>query len=102
MRRISKAVVAASLAIATVGLTAPASQAATAGASERGTSGCFNWSYSEGTSTTTVYWHNTCNKKAQLFIWWKNGAVDQMKRVDAGAHAKGHIKHAGSVKSIEA
>ncbi|MEW9518917.1 hypothetical protein [Streptomyces tubercidicus] len=104
MRRISKAVVAASLAIATLGLTAPASQAASASADDmhRGSSGCFNWSWSDGTSTSTVYWHNTCNKKAQLFIWWKNGAVDQMKRVDAGAHGKGHIKHAGTVKSIEA
>ncbi|MET9291916.1 hypothetical protein [Streptomyces sp. NPDC003077] len=104
MRRISKAVVAASMAVATLGIAAPASQAATAGADDmhRGRSGCFNWSWADGVSTTTVYYHNTCNKKASLYIWWKNGAVDQMKRVDAGPGGSGHIKHVGTVKSIDA
>lgn len=35
---------------------------------ERGKDGCFNYSYERGWSTTTVYYHNTCNSRKQIMI----------------------------------
>ncbi|WP_326695214.1 hypothetical protein [Streptomyces sp. NBC_01766] len=66
-----------------------------------GRSGCFNWSWGDGVSTTTVYCHNVCNHSAAIGIWWHEGTVDSMRSATVESGGKGRIGHAGSVKSIE-
>lgn len=73
---------------------------AAADAKHTGRSGCFNWSWADGVSTTTVYYHNICDKKATINIWWKDGKVEYMKADTVAADGKGHLKHTGDVKSI--
>ncbi|WP_152627311.1 hypothetical protein [Streptacidiphilus melanogenes] len=65
-----------------------------------GSSGCFNWSWADGITSTTVYYHNTCNYTATLDIWWKTGSVQSLHAVTAKAGAKGSIKENGSISSI--
>ncbi|MGW6985080.1 hypothetical protein ACWGE1_37440 [Streptomyces sp. NPDC054932] len=99
MRRISSIAVTAGLVLATAGLSSPAYAAADG--MHRGKSGCFNWSWADGISTTTVYYSNTCDKTASMNIWWQDGAISKMKKVTAGAGAKGSIKNTGTVKRID-
>ncbi|KUL27096.1 hypothetical protein [Streptomyces regalis] len=99
MRNIAKAAaVTASVLLAGVAVATPA-QAATK-AKHEGRSGCFNYSWGDGVSTTTVYYHNICNHKATINIWWKDGAVDYMKADTVKADGKGSMKHTGDLKSV--
>ncbi|MFD9005149.1 hypothetical protein ACFV0T_30080 [Streptomyces sp. NPDC059582] len=99
MRSIAKVAVTASVLLAGLAVATPAQAAADS--KHTGRSGCFNWSWADGVSTTTVYFHNICDKKATINIWWKDGRVDVMRAATVAADGKGHIKHAGSVKSID-
>ena len=65
-----------------------------------GTSGCFNWSWSDGNITTTVYYHNVCGSTETLDIWWKTGSTYTLHAVTAGAGVHGSIKESGSIYSI--
>ncbi|MBX7468197.1 MULTISPECIES: hypothetical protein [Streptomyces] len=67
----------------------------------RGSSGCFNWSWADGVSTTTVYFHNTCNYTSTINIWWRQGGSDYMRASTVAADGKGSLWHDGSVKSIQ-
>lgn len=97
-----KAAVAASLVAGSVAIAAPA-QAATATpmSMHRGTSGCFNWSWADGVSTTTVYFHNTCNYTSTINIWWQQGSSTYMRASTVGPDGKGSLWHDGSVRSID-
>ncbi|NUP67579.1 MAG: hypothetical protein HOW71_36020 [Nonomuraea sp.] len=100
MRSMAKVAVTASVLLAGMAIATPA-QAATASAQDTGRSGCFNYSYSEGISTTTVYFHNICNETSTINIWWKEGGVEYMKAATVPADGKGHLKHGGSIKEID-
>ncbi|WP_327730572.1 hypothetical protein OG250_36535 [Streptomyces sp. NBC_00487] len=99
MRSIAKIGVTATALLAT-GLALATPAQAAADAKHTGRSGCFNWSWADGVSTTTVYYHNICDKKATINIWWKDGKVEYMKADTVAADGKGHLKHTGDVKSI--
>ncbi|WP_326584092.1 hypothetical protein OG889_37125 [Streptomyces sp. NBC_00481] len=100
MRSIAKIGVTATALLAT-GLALATPAQAAADAKHTGRSGCFNWSWADGVSTTTVYYHNICDKKATINIWWKDGKVEYMKADTVAADGKGHLKHTGDVKSID-
>jgi hypothetical protein len=99
MRYIAKVGVTATALLAT-GLALATPAQAAADAKHTGRSGCFNWSWADGISTTTVYYHNICDQKATINIWWKDGKVEYMKADTVRAGGKGHLKHTGDVKSI--
>ncbi|MFF3155034.1 hypothetical protein [Streptomyces sp. NPDC057910] len=61
----------------------------------RGSSGCFNWSWADGVSTTTVYFHNTCNYTSTINIWWRQGGSDYMRASTVAADGKGSLWHDG-------
>ncbi|WP_133913349.1 hypothetical protein [Streptomyces sp. NBC_00582] len=89
----------ASVLLAGIAIATPAQAAADS--KHTGRSGCFNWSWADGISTTTVYFHNICDHKATINIWWKDGAVEYMKAATVAADGKGNLKHTGDVKSID-
>lgn len=90
--------------VLTVGLgaafTLPA-QAATMSpmSTHRGSTTCFNWSWADGNTTATIYYHNTCSTTKHLCVWWKDGQENNMHRVTAAGDAKGHLKEPGTIKS---
>lgn len=103
MRKIwgSAAVLAATAAMVLVGSGAAmaASPSAVAPMSKHtGTSGCFNWSWADGTITTTVYFHNTCPHKEVIAISWSGGGY-ATATIQAGA--KGHGSGLGHVVAID-
>ncbi|MGW2238754.1 hypothetical protein [Streptomyces sp. NPDC001759] len=63
----------------------------------RGSSGCFNWSWADGTTTTTIYYHNTCSTTKHLCVWWKDGQENNLHRITAGGDEKGHLKEPGTI-----
>ncbi|MFJ9542012.1 hypothetical protein ACIRPX_32790 [Streptomyces sp. NPDC101225] len=65
----------------------------------RGSSGCFNWSWADGTATSTIYYHNTCSTTEHLCVWWKDGKENNLHRITARGGAKGHLKESGTIKS---
>ncbi|GLV84127.1 hypothetical protein Slala03_38160 [Streptomyces lavendulae subsp. lavendulae] len=102
MRRISRisgVAVTTGVALAAMGLSSPAYAAAES--MHRGTTGCFNWSWADGVSTTTVYYSNTCDRTASINIWWQDGSTSRMKKVTAGAGEQGSVKNSGTVKRID-
>ncbi|WP_377268263.1 hypothetical protein [Peterkaempfera sp. SMS 1(5)a] len=102
MKRFAKIVTAAAMTVGACAVAVPA-QAATAvpQSTHRGTAGCFNWSWADGTTTTTIYYHNTCGKSADLCVWWRDGKFDDLHRITAGAGVHGHRKETGAISSIE-
>ncbi|MFD8913821.1 hypothetical protein [Streptomyces sp. NPDC059575] len=102
MRALLKTAVATSVLLAGLAVATPAQAAQmSAAADHSGRSGCFNWSYGDGISTTTVYYHNICSHTATINIWWKDGQFEDMLADSVKADGKGHLKHTGSVKSID-
>jgi hypothetical protein len=101
MRMLGKTVAAAALAVGMSAAFALPAQAATAApmSTHRGTSGCFNWSWADGTTTTTIYYHNTCSTTKHLCVWWKDGQVNSLHRITAGGDEKGHLKKPGTIIS---
>lgn len=63
-----------------------------------GTAGCFNWSWADGDVTTTVYFHNTCDRTEWIDITWTHGGGEYTAPYLAGT--KDSFKDYGSVKSI--
>jgi hypothetical protein len=64
-----------------------------------GSTGCFSWSWSDGNVSTTVYYHNTCGRSAQIGIRWRFDSDIQWYTV--GANQKGHASGNGAVMSID-
>lgn len=96
---LGKTMAAAALAVGLSAAFALPAQAATAApmSTHRGSSGCFNWSWADGTTTTTIYYHNTCSTTKHLCVWWKDGQENNLHRITAGADAKGHLKEPGTI-----
>ncbi|GHD94298.1 hypothetical protein [Streptomyces naganishii] len=101
MRSMAKIAVTASMLLAGVAVATPAQAATASSGLTKGRSGCFNYSYGDGISTTTVYFHNICKTEATINIWWKDGKVEYMKAATVPADGKGHLKHTGSIKEID-
>ncbi len=101
MRSMAKAAVTASVLLAGMAIATPAQAATASSGLTKGTIGCFNYSYGDGISTTTVYFHNTCKTTATINIWWKDGKVEYMRAATVKAGGKGHLKHTGSIKEID-
>jgi hypothetical protein len=104
MKRISKFVAVAAITLGACGTLSIPAQAATpntvvAKSKHTGTSGCFNWSWADGTSTTTIYYHNTCSTTKHLCVWWKSGNTDTLHKLTAAGGAKGHRKEDGTIIS---
>ncbi|MEU3711878.1 hypothetical protein [Streptomyces catenulae] len=62
----------------------------------RGSTGCFNWSWADGTVTTTVYWHNTC--KTSHFLRVRFG--DTGHCFQTAGHKKAHATFGAPPSSI--
>ncbi|MFI7405894.1 hypothetical protein ACIBW9_36425 [Streptomyces sp. NPDC049541] len=101
MKIFGKSVAAVALTVGMSAAFALPAQAATASpmSTHRGTSGCFNWSWADGTTTATIYYHNTCNTTRDLCVWWRDGSVHRLHRLTAAADAKGHRKENGTIES---
>ncbi|MFJ2193130.1 hypothetical protein ACIOJE_35175 [Kitasatospora sp. NPDC087861] len=98
-RRLTAGLAAAAL---LTGLTAPSAEAATPErrGMHRGTDGCFNWSWDDGGwSSTTVYWHNTCDRAEKLAIAWKWTGLE-VSRITVPADGKGHQARRSEPESI--
>jgi hypothetical protein len=61
-----------------------------------GTAGCFNWSWADGTVSTTVYFHNTCSHSEVIAISWSGG------HYVSGSIAAGEKAHAQGVGHVVA
>ncbi|WP_330231709.1 hypothetical protein OHA40_03940 [Nocardia sp. NBC_00508] len=59
----------------------------------RGEAGCFAWSWADGNTTTTVYWHNRCSTEKTLLIEWLGPAAPSRHVVPGDG--KGHEKTSG-------
>jgi hypothetical protein len=67
-------------------------------AKHTGTSGCFNWSWADGTVSTTVYFHNTCPFAEEITISWSGGHFVAGK---IAANGKGNAQGVGHVIAID-
>lgn len=85
------AVAAAAAAILAVSASTPAMAATSADASplsyHSGSTGCFSWSWTDGSVTWTVYYHNTCSGKSGLEV--RTGAFTT-ECIKASGGAKGN------------
>ncbi|MEU4303683.1 hypothetical protein [Kitasatospora aureofaciens] len=55
----------------------------------RDTDGCFVYSYDPGWATTTVYFHNRCDKAHYIKIVWKWSGL-KASRIRVDGDGKGH------------
>ncbi|MGW3122967.1 hypothetical protein ACWDBW_38630 [Streptomyces sp. NPDC001107] len=99
--RIRKAALACSLAVAATAFATPA-QAATLTplSTHRGTSGCFNWSWADGNTTATIYYHNTCKSTKQLVVTWETGLIKTAITFKVPGNHKGHDKEDGTIVKV--
>lgn len=93
------AAMASAAALIAVGATAvPASAAEMQPMSKHtGSAGCVNWSWADGWTTTTVYYHSTCSQ-----TWWVNVEFnhDTTKSDLVAPGGKGSLKGTGSFKDM--
>ncbi|MES9537620.1 MULTISPECIES: hypothetical protein [unclassified Actinomadura] len=67
----------------------------------RGVAGCFAWSYGDGNSSVTVYWHNRCKTKHKLQIKYSLSWTTKTYKTSVKADGKGHKKfQTASIVSI--
>lgn len=90
-------VVAASAALVLAG-SATALATVTPMSKHTGTAGCFNWSWADGTISTTVYFHNTCTDTETITISWSQG---HFVAGDIAPNGKGHAQGTGHVIAID-
>ncbi|MFC5834110.1 hypothetical protein [Nonomuraea insulae] len=68
----------------------------------RGVAGCFAWSYGDGNSSVTVYWHNRCKTKHKLKIKYSLSWTTKNYTAVVGGNGKGHKKfQTASIVSIK-
>ncbi|MFF4960790.1 hypothetical protein [Streptomyces sp. NPDC001222] len=83
-------IAASSVAILSITAATPASAATmSADAVHRGSIGCFNFSWGDGSVTWTIYYHNTCNVKSAI-AGTTNGLVNNKWCADVAADGHGH------------
>ncbi|MBG0831066.1 hypothetical protein HS041_25225 [Planomonospora sp. ID67723] len=91
-------VAAASLAAAGLGVGAAAPASAEV---HRGVAGCFAWSWGDGNTSVTVYWHNRCDDKRKLNIKYSLGWTTKSYTAVVGGDGKGHKRfQTASIVSI--
>ncbi|MFD9130765.1 hypothetical protein [Kitasatospora sp. NPDC059571] len=103
MRRTAKTAAVAAIAAASILGTSGAAGAAEVSprSYHSGTSGCFNWSWSDGNVSATVYYHNVCSSTQTIDIWWRTGSVRTLRAISVGADGHGSHKENGTVDSIQ-
>ncbi|MGV9993318.1 hypothetical protein [Streptomyces sp. NPDC003374] len=83
-------VAAGSAALLGLAAVTPASAATMSAASvHRGSVGCFNYSWGDGSATYTIYYHNTCNVRSAI-AGTTNALFNNKWCATVGAGAKGH------------
>ncbi|WP_067804076.1 hypothetical protein [Actinomadura formosensis] len=88
----TRAAVIATAAVATAGLGVGVGATPAMAKVHRGVSGCFAWSYGDGNTSVTVYWHNRCKRREKLRIVYSLGWTNKTYRKVVGSNAKGHKK----------
>ncbi|MEU7743146.1 hypothetical protein [Nonomuraea sp. NPDC049158] len=95
------AVVAASSVVVT-GLGVGVGAAPAAADVHRGVSGCFAWSWGDGNTSVTVYWHNRCGNKRKLKIKYSLGWTNKNYTAVVKSDGKGHKRfQTASIVSIK-
>ncbi|MEV6027281.1 hypothetical protein [Streptomyces sp. NPDC052036] len=83
-------IAAGSVAILSITAATPASAATmSADSVHRGSVGCFNYSWGDGSATYTIYYHNTCNVKSAI-AGTTNALFNNKWCADVAADGKGH------------
>jgi hypothetical protein len=95
------AVVAAASAVA-VGLGAGLGATPASAGVHRGVAGCFAWSWGDGNTSVTVYWHNRCKTKHKITIKYSLGWTTKTYSANVAGDGKGHKKfQTASIVSIK-
>jgi hypothetical protein len=99
----TRAAVIAAATVATAGLGVGIGAAPASAAVHRGVAGCFAWSWGDGNTSVTVYWHNRCSTKHKLKIKYSLGWTTKTYTAIVGhVHANGHKKfQTASIVSIK-
>jgi prepilin-type processing-associated H-X9-DG protein len=83
-------IAAGSVAILGIAAGTPASAAtASADSVHRGSVGCFNYSWADGSATYTIYYHNTCTVKSAI-AGTTNAVFNNKWCANVAADGKGH------------
>jgi hypothetical protein len=97
----TRAAVIATAAVATAGLGASVGAAPASASVHRGVAGCFAWSWGDGNTSVTVYWHNRCKTAHKLKIKYSLGWTYKTYSANVKANGKGHKKfQTASIVSI--
>lgn len=92
----------AAASVATAGLGIGVGAAPASASVHRGVAGCFAWSWGDGNTSVTVYWHNRCRTRHLLKIKYSLGWTDRNYTAKVSANGKGHHKfQTASVVSIK-
>ncbi|GAA2205872.1 hypothetical protein GCM10009850_013300 [Nonomuraea monospora] len=68
----------------------------------RGVAGCFAWSWGDGNTSVTVYWHNRCRTKHKITIKYSLSWTYKTYTATVGGGGKGHKKfQTASIVSIK-
>ncbi|NJP89416.1 hypothetical protein HCN51_08155 [Nonomuraea sp. FMUSA5-5] len=68
----------------------------------RGVAGCFAWSWGDGNTSVTVYWHNRCTTKHKITIKYSLSWTYKTYTATVGGDGKGHKKfQTASIVSIK-
>ncbi|MEV6429048.1 hypothetical protein [Nocardia sp. NPDC051463] len=74
--KLAAILVAAALSVAALAGSAQAEQE-TSGARHEGVADCIQWWWTDnGTSTTTIHWHNLCPSSQTLMVSWQNNRTN--------------------------
>ncbi|MBO2457154.1 hypothetical protein [Actinomadura violacea] len=97
----TRAAVIATAAVATAGLGVGVGAAPASASVHRGVAGCFAWSWGDGNTSVTVYWHNRCKTTHKLKIKYSLSWTYKTYSTNVKANAKGHKKfQTASIVSI--
>jgi hypothetical protein len=97
----TRAAVIGAAAIVATGLGTGLSATPASAAVHRGVAGCFAWSWGDGNSSVTVYWHNRCPRTHRLKIKYSLGWTTKNYTAVVKGDAKGHRKfQTASIVSI--
>ncbi|MDF5754985.1 hypothetical protein [Spongiactinospora sp. TRM90649] len=97
----TRAAVVVAASIAATGLIGVGATPASAGV-HRGVTGCFSWSWGDGNTSVTVYWHNRCKSKRKLNIKYSLGWTTKKYTAVVKGDGKGHKKfQTASIVSIK-
>lgn len=97
----TRAAVITAASVATVGVGFGISAAPASASVHRGVSGCFAWSWGDGNTSVTTYWHNRCTTTHKLKIKYSLSWTTKTYTAVVKGNAKGHKKlQTASIVSI--